>query len=105
MYSLGLLVGAILGTYVWRVIGVFFAARIDPQGAVFVWVTCVSYALLAALIARMVVMPVGPLVETPMPSRLLGIIVGLAVFFLAGRRLLVAVGFGLAVFIGLVAGV
>ncbi len=104
LFSWGLLGGAIAGTYLWRALGVVFSARIEPQGAVFIWITCVSYSMLAALIARMVVMPVGPLLETPLPYRVAGIAVGLAAFFLSGRRLLVAVGLGFIVFVCLIAG-
>ena len=92
----------ILATYLWRFLGTLFARRIDPEGAVFQWVTCVSYAMLAGLIARMIVLPVGALVEVPLWIRVTGIAVGLGVFFLARRQVLIGVGAGLAVFIALV---
>ncbi len=37
-----------------------FAARISTESAAFLWVTVVSYAMLGGLIARMIVMPIGP---------------------------------------------
>lgn len=98
-----LLGGAIAGTYIWRGLGVVFASRIDPAGPVFQWITCVSYAMLAGLIARMVLLPVGPLTETPLAYRVAGIAVGFAVFYLLGRRIMPAVGAGLAAFIALAA--
>lgn len=98
-----LLAGAVAGTYVWRGLGVILASRIDPDGAAFQWITAVSYAMLAGLIARMVLLPVGPLTDAPLVFRVVGIAVGLAAFFLFGRRLLVAVGLGLLVFSSLVA--
>ena len=61
--------------------------------------------VLAGLIARMVLLPVGPLNDAPLAFRIVGIAVGLAAFFLLGRRLLVAVGLGLLVFTALVAAV
>lgn len=97
-----LLVGSVAATYLWRGLGVVFASRIDPDGPLFQWVTCVSYAMLAGLIARMVLLPVGPLAETPLLHRVAGIAVGLVAFFLAGRRVLPAVGAGLLAFIALV---
>ncbi len=102
--SLWLLVaGAILATYLWRFLGTLFSRRINPDGALFQWVTCVSYAMLAGLISRMVLIPVGTLVAVPLWIRVTGIVVGLAVFFLARRMVLVGVGAGLGVFIALVA--
>ena len=102
--SLWLLVaGAILATYLWRFLGTLFSRRINPDGALFQWVTCVSYAMLAGLISRMVLIPVGTLVAVPLWIRVIGIVVGLAVFFLARRMVLVGVGAGLGVFIALVA--
>ena len=98
-----LLAGAIAGTYVWRGFGVAFASRINTDGRAFKWVTCVSYAMLAGLIARMVFIPIGPLIETPLVFRITGMVVGLCVFFLTRRQVLLGVGAGLVVFIVLVA--
>lgn len=98
-------IGSILATYAWRFLGVVFARRINPDGAMFQWITCVSYAMLAGLIARMILIPVGPLTEVAMWIRLAGTVAGLAAFFLLGRHVLVGVSTGLAVFIALVAAV
>ena len=98
-----LLAGAIAGTYIWRAVGVAFSSRINTEGPVFKWVTCVSYAMLSGLIARMVLLPVGPLAEVPLFTRVAGMVVGLIVFFLVKRQVLPAVGAGLVVFIALVA--
>jgi len=96
-----LLFGAIAGTYLWRGLGVILASRINPSGPIFQWITCVSYAMLSGLIARMVLLPVGPLVESPLLIRVIGIAVGLGVFFLFGRRVLRSVFAGLIAFIAL----
>lgn len=95
-------VGAIAGTYVWRGIGVMFAARIKSDGPVFQWVTFVSYAMLGGLIARMVILPIGPLLETPLLVRALAFVIGVGVFFGVGKRVLPAVFTGVASFIFLV---
>lgn len=94
--------GSIAATYLWRFLGTLFSYRIDPQGRLFQWISCVSFAMLAGLIARMVFIPVGPLIEVALWIRITGVMVGLIVFFLARRQVLVAVGAGLAVFIALV---
>jgi len=97
-----LTLGAIAGTYIWRCAGVMFAARVKSDGPVFQWVTFVSYAMLGGLIARMVILPIGPLMETPLLFRSLAFVIGLGMFFLLGRRVLPAVFIGVASFIFLV---
>lgn len=41
-------------TYMWRALGVALAGRVAPDSKVLEWVTCVAYALLAGLVARMI---------------------------------------------------
>lgn len=98
-----MVIGAIGATYLWRLLGALFSRRVNPESDLFLWITCVSYAMLAGLISRMVLLPVGPLVEVELWIRLVGMAVGLSVFFLLGRRVLTGVGAGLAVFVALVA--
>jgi len=98
-----MLICAIAGTYVWRALGVTFSARVEPDGALFRWVSCVSYAMLAALISRMTVIPVGSLAETPVTFRLGAMAVAIAVFFLARRGMLPGVVAGVGSFITLLA--
>ncbi len=90
---------AIAATYLWRGLGVLFSSRIDPEGAVFQWVSCVSYAMLAGLIARMTVLPLGGLAETPLIDRLLAMALAFAVFFGWRRKVLPGVAAGVLVFI------
>ena len=94
--------GAIVGTYLWRGAGVMFATRIKSDSPVFQWVTFVSYAMLGGLIARMVILPIGPLMETPLFFRVLAFVIGVGVFFGGGKRVLPAVFVGVATFIFLV---
>jgi len=79
-----------------------FAARIKSDSPVFQWVTFVSYAMLGGLIARMVILPIGPLMETPLLFRVLAFVIGVGVFFGVGKRVLPAVFVGVATFIFLV---
>jgi branched-subunit amino acid transport protein len=82
-------------TYVWRGLGVALSGRIDPDGRAFEWAACIAYALVAALVARMIVLPTGPLAETPLADRLGAAALSLAVYFLAGRNMLWGVGAGI----------
>lgn len=97
-HSAGYLYAAILvsalGTYLWRAIGVGVAGRLNVDSAWIAWITCVAYALLAGLIARMLLMPSGPLAETPLIARIAAAAMAAAVFFGLGRRLLLAVTAG-----------
>ncbi len=74
-------------TYVWRALGVALSGRIEPQGKLFEWIACIAYALLSALIARMILLPSGPLAGVPLYVRIGAAILGLAVFFLARRNM------------------
>ena len=89
----------VAATYLWRGLGVALSARLDPEGLVFEWVTCVSYAMLAGLISRMTVLPLGGLAETGLAERLIAMALAFAVFFALGRRVLPGVAAGVAGFI------
>ena len=102
--ELWLLMGfGVAATYLWRGLGAALSARLDPEGLVFEWVTCVSYAMLAGLVARMTVMPLGGLAETALTDRLVGMAVGFLVFFLLRQRILPAVAAGAGLFMALTA--
>jgi len=79
-------------TYFWRGLGVALSGRIDAGSRLFEWVACVAYAMLAGLIARMIVLPNGPLAETATADRIAGAVIALAMFFLTRRN----VGLGVA---------
>lgn len=93
----GLLVVAILATFVWRLLGAILSTRISPDGVVIQWVTLVSYAMVAGLISRMTLIPLGALAETPLPDRVVAMAVAFGVFFAWRRkRILPAVFAGVA---------
>ncbi|MBI2311592.1 MAG: AzlD domain-containing protein [Betaproteobacteria bacterium] len=80
-----------LGTYLWRGLGVALSGRIHTEGELFAWVGCVAYAMVAGLIARIILLPVGTLAATPLLDRLLACGLALLVFFRLGRNLFVGV--------------
>jgi branched-subunit amino acid transport protein len=98
MSELWLLLAACgLATYLWRGPGVLMSARIDPQGAIFAWVSCVAYAVIAGLVSRMLLMPTGTLADTTLLERAAGSAVALAAYFwLTQRNLFVGVAAGAA---------
>lgn len=91
-------------TYVPRALGVALSGRIDPNGAVFRWVGCVAYALLAGLVTRMILLPVGPLQAVSLGERALAVGAALAAFYLVRRSVPVGVTVGTAVVILLSSG-
>ena len=102
MSDLGLLLAVCaLGTYVWRGLGVLLSGRISVTGALFTWVTCVTYAMIAGLVMRIVVMPSGLLATSLVWHRLLACAFALAAYYLLRRNLLVAVAAGAVSLIGL----
>ena len=78
---------ASLGTFAWRATGVVVAAHIRPDSPTFKWVACVAYAILAALIARIMVLPVGLLAATPAIDRYVALAVGFTLFFVLRRSM------------------
>lgn len=86
-------------TYMWRGLGVLLSGRINPQSAMFEWVSCVAYALVAGLIARIIVMPSGLLAQTALTDRLLACAVAFIAYRLARRNMFVGLVSGVAFFI------
>ncbi len=84
----GLLVLVSLSTYVWRAGGVAIAARIKPDGNLSQWFSCVAYGMLAALMSRIVLLPVGILAETLLIDRLVALGAGVAMFCAFKRNML-----------------
>ncbi len=94
-----ILLGAIAATYFWRGIAVPLSNKIDPNSRAFEWMTCVTYALLAGLISRMIFLPFGDLASTPVSERVVALAIALVAFFLFNRNLLVGVGAGTMMFL------
>lgn len=86
--ALALLCGGL--TYLWRAGGVALARRINVNSELFRWVSCVAFAMIAGLMARIILMPTGPLAVTTLPERLAATACALAVFFVFTRRNLLA---------------
>ncbi|MEK7244627.1 MAG: AzlD domain-containing protein, partial [Pseudomonadota bacterium] len=74
------LIAASAATYIWRGAGAALAQRIGVGGAAFEWFSCVAYAMLAALIARLILLPGGALNETPLIDRVGATVFGLFLF-------------------------
>lgn len=80
-----------LATFAWRGAGVFLSGGINPNSALFSWLGCVAYATLAALISRIMFLPVGTLAASALSDRMLAAGIAAAIFFLSGKNLFVGV--------------
>ena len=94
----GMILACGAATYVWRLLGVLLAGRLNPQSPAFEWVSCVAYALVAGLIARIMVLPTGLMAHTALTDRLLACVVAWAAYRIVGRNMFVALVSGLVVF-------
>ena len=90
-------------TFVWRALGVLVTRRINANGAFFRWITCVSYAMVAGLIFRMIVMPESELANVSLPIRVSAVAIAFGAYILFKRRLVAGVVAGGLSLSGLVA--
>ena len=65
------LIGACLGTYFCRAIGVLLSNSINQDSDIFRWLAAVTYAMVAALTIRLIVMPLGLMATVPLWIRIL----------------------------------
>ena len=86
-----IVLGCAAATFVWRALGVAVVKRIDAQGDFFQWITCVSYAMVAGLIFRMIVMPESELAGVSLPVRLGAVLIAFTAYLSFGRRLVAGV--------------
>lgn len=76
---------------VWRVLGVLFGRRIDAESVWMQWVQAVATALLAAVVARLLLVPSGALVALPLALRVGAVASGIAGFLAVRRSVLAGV--------------
>lgn len=84
-------VAGFLATDIWRVLGTLFSVRVDEDSQILRWVRAVSTALIAGLVARLILFPVGDLATAGLAPRLLAVAVGLAAFYALRRSLFLGI--------------
>ncbi len=89
---------AVVATFAWRALGALLTHRINTEGAVFRWFSLASYAVLAGLLTRLLILPTGGLASVDLTIRLGAAGIALAAFFLARRSLLAGIAAGTASF-------
>lgn len=83
------LTSACVGTYLCRAVGVKLSGHINQDSEIFRWLSAVTYAMVAALTVRMIVLPLGLLATVPLLLRLLICGLSLAVMVSSPQRRLV----------------
>jgi branched-subunit amino acid transport protein len=86
-----IVLGCAAATFAWRFLGVIVVRRIDANGAIFQWISCVSYAMVAGLIFRMIMMPESQLAGVSLAIRVAAVAIAFAAYFLFRRRLVAGV--------------
>jgi branched-subunit amino acid transport protein len=74
-------------TYLSRFLGVLSSEKIKETSKIFRWFNCLAYSTLAALIARIMIFPVGTLSEADYLSRATVVIISLFIFFITKRNI------------------
>ena len=97
-YIYSAIVISALATYLPRFLGVFSSEFINEEGKIFKFVSCISYGILAALIARIFIHPVGALEETSTLVRLLVAVITILVLFASKKNVLFSSLFGVILF-------
>jgi hypothetical protein len=97
---LTLFVAGFLATEVWRWLGYVVGSRLDVESAPFLWIRAVATALVAGLVTRMLLFPVGTLAQVPTVVRLGAFAGGIAIFLALRGNLAAGVGGGAALLLG-----
>jgi branched-subunit amino acid transport protein len=91
---------AVIGTVIWRALGVLIADRF-PQNSLFLgWIDAVAYAMVSGVMLLIIVFPSGVMSSTALSWRLAALAASLTVMMLTGRMMLAILAgvgiFGLA---------
>jgi len=76
-----------LATYLSRFLGVVSSERMDIKSKIFRWFNCIAYAILAALIVRMIIFPAGVLSETSVYIRIIVLASMILLYFFTKKNL------------------
>lgn len=97
-YIVLILVG-FLPSEVWRMLGVVFSRGLDERSQIIIWVRAVATTLLAAVVMKLLLTPTGALAAAPFMARFGAVALGVGVFYLCRRSVIVGVLSGEAVLV------
>ena len=75
-----------IATFSSRFLGVITSEKIKENSKIFRWFNCLAYSTLAALIARMIVFPVGELSETTYSIRFIVILLAILIYYFTKKN-------------------
>tara|TARA_B100000767_G_scaffold184987_1_gene172581 strand:+ start:160 stop:483 length:324 start_codon:yes stop_codon:yes gene_type:complete len=75
-----------LATFSSRLLGVISSKGIKETSKLFKWFNCLAYSTLTALIARIIIFPVGALSDASYLSRIVVVLFYLFIFFISKRN-------------------
>ena len=84
-------VAGFLGTDLWRWLGVIAGKRLDESSELLSWVKATATALVAGVIAKLILFPLGELVAIPLAVRVAAAAIGFLAFLLIRRSLFAGV--------------
>lgn len=96
---LALLLLGVLPSEVWRWIGLLIGRGLDEESEVILWVRAVATALVAAVVARIVLIPPGALAAVPLWVRLVALAGGVVGFYAIRRSAFAGVLIGEAILV------
>ena len=74
-----------LATYISRFLGVVTSKKVKENSKIFKWFNCLAYSTLSALLARLIIFPVGALAEVDYLIRFIVVFICLMIF-LASKK-------------------
>jgi hypothetical protein len=95
-----ILVAGWLATDIWRWLGVFASGKLREDSELFIYVRSVATALVAGVIARLILFPIGALEETPMALRIVAVVAGFAAYLGSREKIVVGVAVADAILVG-----
>ena len=75
-----------LATYISRFFGVITSKKIKENSKIFKWFNCLAYSTLSALLARIIIFPVGALAEVDYLIRFLVVFICLLIFLISKKN-------------------
>ena len=96
---LALLLLGVLPSEIWRWLGLVIGGGLDEDSEIIMWVRAVATALIAAVVARIVLIPPGALASVPLGVRLAALGIGFLAFLLIRRSAFAGVLVGEAVLV------
>ncbi len=78
-----------VATFISRFMGALTSEKVSVKSKIFQWFNCVAYSTLAALLGRMIFFPAGVLAESDLITRLLVLIICVALFIITKKNLVI----------------